>query len=86
MTLYIKVGSITNAQRSQRSLRQKGYKSIIKKLENPSPQDGCGYMVVVNTYTEEPISILIKEGIQIRGVERKRFILITVPLPILSRK
>ena len=46
MTLYIKVGSITNAQRSQRSLRQKGYKSIIKKLENPSPQDGCGYMVV----------------------------------------
>ena len=63
MTLYIKVGSITNAQRSQRSL--------IKKLENPSPQDGCGYMVVVNTYTEEPISILIKEGIQIRGVERK---------------
>jgi hypothetical protein len=28
-------------------------------------------MVVVNTYTEEPISILIKEGIQIRGVERK---------------
>ena len=34
MTLYIKVGSITNAQRSQRSLRQKGYKSIIKKLEN----------------------------------------------------
>ena len=70
MTLYIKVGSITNAQRSQRSLRQKGYKSIIKKLENPSPQDGW-YMVVVNTYTEEPISILIKEGIQIRGVERK---------------
>ena len=69
MTLYIKVGSITNAQRSQRTLRQKGYKSIIKKLENPSPQDG--YMVVVNTYTEEPISILIKEGIQIRGVERK---------------
>lgn len=66
MTLYIKVGSITNAQRSQRTLRQKGYKSIIKKLENPSPQDGCGYMVVVNTYTEEPISILIKEGIQIR--------------------
>lgn len=70
MTLYIKVGSITNAQRSQRSLRQNGYKSIIKKLENPS-QDGCGYMVVVNTYTEEPISILIKEGIQIRGVERE---------------
>lgn len=71
MTLYIKVGSITNAQRSQRVLRQNGYKTIIKKLENPTPEDGCGYMVVVNTYTEEPISILLKEGIQVRGVDRK---------------
>ncbi len=70
MTLYIKVGSITNAQRSQRALKQQGYKSIIKKLENPSPQDGCGYVVAVNTYTEEPLQILIKEGIQIRGVDR----------------
>ena len=71
MTLYIKVGSITNAQRSQRVLRQKGYKSIIKKLENPSPEDGCGYVVSVQTYTEEPIQILLKEGIQVRGVDRK---------------
>lgn len=70
MTFYIKVGSITNAQRSQRALKQQGYKSLIKKLENPSPQDGCGYVVVVNTYTEEPLQILINEGIQIRGVEK----------------
>lgn len=70
MTFYIKVGSITNAQRSQRALKQQGYKSLIKKLENPSPQDGCGYVVVVNTYTEEPLQILIKEGIQIRGVDK----------------
>ena len=33
MTFYIKVGSITNAQRSQRALKQQGYKSLIKKLE-----------------------------------------------------
>lgn len=71
MTLYIKVGSITNAQRSQRILRQNGYKSLIKKLENPSPEDGCGYVVSVNAYTEEPIRILIKEGIQIRGVDKR---------------
>ncbi len=71
MTLYIKVGSITNAQRSQRVLRQNGYKSLIKKLENPSPEDGCGYVVMVNTYTEEPIQILLKEGIQIRGVDKR---------------
>lgn len=70
MTFYIKVGSITNAQRSQRVLKQQGYKSLIKKLENPLPQDGCGYVVVVNTYTEEPLQILIKEGIQIRGVDK----------------
>ena len=70
MSLYIKVGSITNAQRSQRALRQSGYKSIIKKIENPSKEDGCGY-IVVNAYTEEPIFILQKEGIQIRGVDRK---------------
>lgn len=71
MSLYIKVGSITNAQRSQRALRQSGYKSIIKKIENPSKEDGCGYIVIVNAYTEEPIFILQKEGIQIRGVDRK---------------
>lgn len=70
MTFYIKVGSITNAQRSQRALKQQGYKSLIKKLENPSPQDGCGYVVVVNTYTEQPLQILINEGIQIRGVDK----------------
>ena len=70
MTFYIKVGSITNAQRSQRVLKQQGYKSLIKKLENPSPQDGCGYVVVVNSYTEEPLQILINEGIQIRGVDK----------------
>ncbi len=70
MTFYIKVGSITNAQRSLRVLKQQGYKSLIKKLENPSPQDGCGYVVVVNTYTEEPLQILINEGIQIRGVDK----------------
>ena len=70
MTFYIKVGSMTKAQRSQRALKQQGYKSLIKKLENPSPQDGCGYVVVVNTYTEEPLQILINEGIQIRGVDK----------------
>ena len=64
------MGSITNAQRSQRALKQQGYKSLIKKLENPSPQDGCGYVVVVNTYTEQPLQILINEGIQIRGVDK----------------
>lgn len=71
MTLYIKVGSITNAQRAYSVLRTKGYKSQIKRLENPTAQDGCGYVVAVNSYTDEPIDILINEGIGIRGVERR---------------
>lgn len=71
MTLYIKVGSITNAQRGQRALKSSGYKAQIKKLENPTPQDGCGYVLVVGTYTDEPLTVLQKEGIQIRGVDRR---------------
>lgn len=71
MTLYIKVGSITNAQRAQRALRMHGYKSQIKKIENPSREEGCGYVVGVATYSDEPVDILIKEGIQIRGVDRQ---------------
>ena len=60
MSLYIKVGSITNAQRSQRALRQSGYKSIIKKIENPSKEDGCGY-IVVSTHTRKNLFLSCKK-------------------------
>ncbi|MCD7796953.1 MAG: hypothetical protein LUG95_04940 [Clostridiales bacterium] len=71
MTLYIKVGSITNAQRSQCILRLRGYKSQIKKLENPSQSDGCGYEVKVNAHDNEPIDILASNGIDVRGADRE---------------
>ncbi len=69
MNLYIKVGSITNAQRGQRILRSKGYKAQIKKIENPSKTDGCGYALEVSSDDDTPVKILEKNKIKIRGVE-----------------
>ncbi len=69
--LYIKVGSITNAQRGQRLLRSKGYKSQIKKIENASKSDGCGYELLVKASSDAPVDILEADGIKIRGVDKR---------------
>lgn len=69
MTLFIKVGSITNAQRGQRLLRTGGYKAQIKRIQNPSKADGCGYAIEVYANDDEPINILQRNRINIRGVE-----------------
>ncbi|MGN1328480.1 MAG: hypothetical protein ACI4V4_02145 [Eubacterium sp.] len=69
--LYIKVGSITNAQRGQRLLRSKGYKSQIRKTENPAKSDGCGYELFVRANGDAPVNILEDGGIEIRGVEKR---------------
>lgn len=69
MTLYIKVGSITNAQRGQRLLRSKGYKAQIKKIENPSKTDGCGYALEVASADKTPVDLLEKNRITVRGVD-----------------
>lgn len=71
MILYIKVGSITNAQRGIRALKFHGYKSQLKRLENPSKTDGCGYAIVVRAQDDEPIKILEKNRIRIKGVEQE---------------
>lgn len=71
MSLYIKVGSITNAQRGIRLLGAKGYKAQIKRLEKPTKADGCGYVIVLNAKGNEPVSILEKGGIEVRGVEHR---------------
>lgn len=68
--LYIKVGSITNAQRGRVFLQSHGYKAEIKKIENPSRSDGCGYMLVLSSDDDKPLEILKMHGISIRGVER----------------
>lgn len=69
MNLYIKVGSITIAQRSVNILRSKGYKPQIKRIDNPSKEDGCGYAVEVYSQGDEPVEILERNAIKIRGVE-----------------
>ncbi|MCM1285286.1 MAG: DUF3343 domain-containing protein [Acetobacter sp.] len=69
MNILIKVGSITNAQRSVKILSSKGYKAGIQRLQNPKASDGCGYGVKVRADSDEPIRILEKAGINVRGVE-----------------
>lgn len=69
MHLFIKVGSITNAQRGQRVLKNYGYSANIKRVANPSKEDGCGYAVDLYTNDSTPVSILSSNGINIRGVE-----------------
>lgn len=69
MNLYIKVGSITNAQRGQRLLRSKGYKPQIKKVENPDKTEGCGYALEVTASDKLPVEILEKNKISVRGVD-----------------
>lgn len=70
MVLFIKVGSITNAQRGLALLRNAGYKPQIKRIQNPTDSDGCGYAIEVNSKNEEPLIILKNRGINIRGVEK----------------
>jgi hypothetical protein len=71
MILYINVGSITNAQRGNKLLRAQGYRSQIKKAENPDKQEGCGYAILVESKDKAPIEILLKAKINIRGVEER---------------
>lgn len=70
MKLTIKVGSVTNAQRGVGLLRSAGYKPQIKRIENPGANDGCGYAIVVNSQGNEPVNILKKNRINVKGVEQ----------------
>ena len=71
MNLYIKVGSITNAQRAKSVLNKNAVKAMIQRLENPSPGDGCGYVVRTEDKEQEVRKILEKNGIRILGTERR---------------
>ncbi len=72
MFVSFKIGSVTNAQRGAKLLRNRGYKPIIHRIENPQPTDGCGYVIKLETGDEEKIyKILSQAGISVTGVERK---------------
>lgn len=70
MLLGIKVGSVTNAQRGAKTLRQKGYKPSISRDRKPQPTDGCGYVIEVKSESREEVIKLLKDnGISVTGVE-----------------
>lgn len=68
MFYYIKIGSITNAQRARSVLHAKSINSQIRRLENPKPGDGCGYVIKVED-EDSAVSALRKAGLRILGVE-----------------
>lgn len=72
MKSIIKVGTITNAQRSVRLLRTSGFKTQINRITNPSENDGCGYVVEIrgNANINKAVNILKKNGIKVKGVEQ----------------
>ena len=70
MYYLIKVGSITNAQRARRKLREFGEKAYIVRLANPKATDGCGYAVRTERMAPEKATALLEgEGISVLGVE-----------------
>lgn len=68
MVYYIKIGSITNAQRARSVLHAKSVKAKIKRLENPGPGDGCGYVLEVDDI-DAALSVLRRSGLRVLGVE-----------------
>lgn len=69
MVYYIKIGSITNAQRARSVLHAKSVKAQIKRLENPGPGDGCGYVIEVED-AETAVSVLKRSGLRVLGVDK----------------
>ena len=51
--IEIKVGSITNAQRIQKLLKQNGIKASINRSSNIKSGEGCGYYVKAVGYRDE---------------------------------
>ena len=63
MMIYeIKVGSVTNAQRGAKLLKNAGYRVFVHKQLRPSPADGCGYLL--------RLALLRQHGVRITGVEQ----------------
>lgn len=70
MLFVIKVGSITNAQRGASVLRSRGYRPMLSRIENPTKNDGCGYVIKVTADDESKIIRLLKNaGVSILGVD-----------------
>ncbi|MDE6385033.1 MAG: DUF3343 domain-containing protein [Eubacterium sp.] len=71
MSLYIKGVSVTNAQRARNILQKNSIKAYVQRLENPSPGDGCGYVIKTEDNSRNAKEILEKNGIRVLGVEHR---------------
>ena len=74
MIYEIKVGSVTNAQRGAKLLKNAGYRVLVHKQLRPSPADGCGYQLRLEDGDGEALALLRQHGVRITGVEQVRFI------------
>ena len=64
----IKVGSVTNAQRGIRILRQNGIKSSVIRIFKPTSDEGCGYALRVGSEDKrKSVDILRRNNIRIIG-------------------
>ena len=68
MIYEIKVGSVTNAQRGAKLLKNAGYRVFVHKQLRPSPADGCGYQLRLED--GEALALLRQHGVRITGVEQ----------------
>lgn len=69
MAYYIKIGSVTNAQRARTLLRANSINAQIKRLENPKPGEGCGYVISVDEDVGNAVQLLKKNGLRVLGVD-----------------
>ena len=70
MMIYeIKVGSVTNAQRGAKLLKNAGYRVFVHKQLRPSPADGCGDLLRLDGDVEA-LALLRQHGVRITGVEQ----------------
>ncbi|MCC8022662.1 MAG: hypothetical protein LIO46_02600 [Clostridiales bacterium] len=65
--VVFKVSSVTNAQRGQKLLNQRGIYSKIERNRSPVPGEGCGYSIVANG-SRELAERILRDG-QVRIVE-----------------
>lgn len=66
MQQEIKVGSVTNAQRGAKILRNNGIRAVVYRLEKPSASDGCGFALGVDASNyNRAITLLLEYKIRV---------------------
>ena len=67
----IKVGSVTNAQRGLRILKQNAVRSSVIRIFKPPGVEGCGYALrVMSQDKNRATELLRKNGVRIIGDDR----------------